>query len=72
MDEPAKRVLHRFKHGESVHPYRSEFGFNFITLLRTKNAHLRIKCVCDVDGKYVKNIGFPYWSLKWPDTVLKG
>ena len=36
MDEPARRVFHRFKHGESVQKYRGEFGFIFITLLRIK------------------------------------
>ena len=72
MDEPARRVLHRFKHGESVQQYRGEFGFIFITLLRTKNAEKRAKFVCDVDGRYGKNIGFPYWSQIRSDTVLKG
>ena len=72
MDEPARRVLHRFKHDESVKQYRGEFGYIFITLLRTKNSEIRVKFVCDVDGKYGKNIGFPYWSLNRPDTVLKG
>ena len=28
--------------------------------------------LCDVDGKYRKNIGFPYWSQNRSDTVLKG
>ena len=72
MDESARRVLHRFKHGESVQKYRGEFGFIFITLLRTKIAEIRVKFACDVDGKYGKNIGFPYWSHSRPDTVLKG
>ena len=72
MDEPVRRVLHRFKHGESVQQYRGEFGFIFITLLRTKNAEIRVKFVCDVDDKYEKNIGFPYWSQNRSDTVLKG
>ena len=45
MDEPARRVLHRFKHGESVQEYRSEFGFIYITLLRTKNVQIRVKFV---------------------------
>ena len=72
MDEPARRVPHRFKHGESVHSYRSESGFNFITHLRTKSAQIRVEFVYDVDGKYGKNIGFPYWSQNPPDTVLKG
>ena len=71
MDEPARRVLHRFKHGESVQQYRGEFGFIFITLLQTKNGEKRAKFVCDVDDKYGKNIGFPYWSPNRPDTVLK-
>ena len=48
MDEPARRVLHRFKHGESVQQYRGEFGFIFITLSRTKNGEKRDKLVCDV------------------------
>ena len=72
MDEPARRVLHRFKHGESVQQYRRESGFNFITHLRTKSAQIRVKFMYDVDGKYGKNIGFPYWSRNQPDTVLKG
>ena len=74
MDEPARRVLHHFKHGESVQQYRGEFGFIFITLSRTKkkNAEIRVKFVRDVDGKYGKNTGFPYWSLNRPDTVSKG
>ena len=72
MDEPARRVLHRFKHGESVNPYRSESGFVFITLLQTKSAQIRVKFVYDVDGRYGKNIGFPYWSRNRPNTVLKG
>ena len=58
MDEPARRALHRFKHGESVQQYRGEFGFIFITLLRTKNAKIRVKFVCDVDGKYGKILDF--------------
>ena len=58
MDEPARRVLHRFEHGESVQQYRSEFGFIFITLLRTKNVEIRVKFVCDVDGKYGKILDF--------------
>ena len=58
MDEPVRRVLHRFKHGESVHPYRSESGFNFITLLLTKNGQIRVKFECDVDGKYEKILDF--------------
>ena len=70
MDEPARRVLHRFKHGESVQQYRGEFGFTFITLLRTKNAKIRVNLVCDVDGKYGKTIEFPYWSQNRSDTVL--
>ena len=64
MDEPAMRVLHRFKHGE--------FGFIFITLFKQKNVKIRVKFVRDVDGKYGKNIGFPYWSQNQSDTVLKG
>ena len=36
MDEPARRVLHRFKHGDSVQQYRGEFRYIFITLFRTK------------------------------------
>ena len=72
MDEPARRVLHRFKHGESVQQYRGEFGFIFITISRTKNGEKRAKFVCDVDGKYGKNIEFPYWSPNRPDTVPKG
>ena len=72
MDEPARRVLHRFKVGESVQQYRGELGFIFITLLQTKNAEIRVKFVCDVDGKYGKNIGFPYWSQNRSDTMLKG
>ena len=71
MDVPARRVLHRFKHGESVQQYRGEFGFIFIALLRTKNAEIRAKFVYDEDGKYGKNIGFPYWSQNRSDTVLK-
>ena len=51
MDEPERRVLHRFKHGEYVQQYRGEFGFIFITLSRTKNGKKRAKFVCDVDGK---------------------
>ena len=57
---------------ESVYPYRNESGLIFITLLRTKNVEIRVKFVFDVNGKYGKNIGFPYWSLNRPDTVLKG
>ena len=57
MDELARRVLHGFKHGESVQQYQGEFSFIFITLLRTKNAEIRVKFVCDVDGKYGKK----YW-----------
>ena len=37
-----------------------------------KNAEIRVKFVCDVDGRYEKNIGFPYWSQNRSDTVLKG
>ena len=58
MDEPARRVLHRFKHGESVHSYRSKSGFNFITLLRTKSAQIRAKIVYGVDGRYGKILDF--------------
>ena len=72
MDEPARRVLHRVKHDESVQQCRGEFGFIFITFSRTKNAEIRVKFVCDVDGKYEKNIGLPYWSQNRSDTVLKG
>ena len=60
------------KHGESVQQYRGEFGFIFITLLRSRNAEKRAKFVCDVDGKYGKNSGFPYWSQILSDTGLKG
>ena len=49
-DEPARRV-HRFKHGESVQQYGNEFGFNFITLLRTKKCRNGVKLVYDVDGR---------------------
>ena len=66
MDEPARRVLHRFNHGESVQKYRGEFGFIFITLLRTKNAEIRGKFVYDVDSKYGKK----YWiSVLVPKSV---
>ena len=58
MDEPARRLLHRFKLGESVQQYRGEFGFNVITLLRTKNARIRVNFVCDVDGKNGKILDF--------------
>ena len=58
LDEPARRVLHRFKHGESVQQYRGEFAFTFITLLQTKTAEIRVKFVCDVDGKYGKILDF--------------
>ena len=60
MDKPTRRVLHRFKHGESVQQHRGEFGFIFITLwlLRTKNAEIRVKFVCDVNGKYGKILDF--------------
>ena len=58
MDEPARRVPPRYKHGESVQQYRGEFGFIFITLLRTKNAEMRVKFVCDVHSKYGKILDF--------------
>ena len=72
MDEPARRVLYCFKHGEFVRQYRGEFSFIFITLSRTKNDEKRAKFVCDVDSIYGQFIGFPCWSRNRPDTVLKG
>ena len=33
-----------------------------VHMYKQKNAEKRVKFVCDVDGKYGKNIGFPYWS----------
>ena len=58
MDEPTRRVLHRFKHGESVQQHRGELGFIFITLSRTENAEIRVKFVCDVDGNTEKILDF--------------
>ena len=58
MDEPRRRFLHRFKHGESVQRYRGEFGFIFITLLRTKNAQIHVTLMYDVDCKYGKILDF--------------
>ena len=39
---------------------------------KLKTGEKRAKLVCDVDGKYGKNIGFSYWSLNLPGTVFKG
>ena len=60
MDERARRVPRRLKHGECVQQNRGEFGFIFITLLRTNHAEIRVKFVCDINGTHGQNIRFPY------------
>ena len=67
MDEPARRVLYRFMHGESVQQYRSEFGFNVITLLRRKmyrnglklvyDVHVDVECRKIMDCRIIPNFG---------------
>ena len=46
MDEQAaRRVLHRFKYGESVQQYRGEFGFIFIPFYEQKAEYVLSLCV---------------------------